>query len=176
MQNLKTNIKLDNKFFSGSPINITVCNENDKIELSKIKLSNNIDCRLNMCYNNIFDCNNKINILNYSSNYRIKSLLNDSCDINYLDINEEINDNNFDDILEKIEIIFTLKEYDTSEIENGKDDMIKYKNMTVTLTSTKNQKNEEKKGNVTTINLGECERLLKDVYNIYDNETLFIKK
>ena len=47
--------------------------------------------------------------------------------------------------------------------------------MIVTLTSTKNQKNE-KNENATTIDLGYCETLLKEAYNISDNETLFIKK
>ena len=55
IKNLNSNINLENKFFSGSPINLTVCNEDDKIELSKIKLNNNSDCRLNRCYNNIDD-------------------------------------------------------------------------------------------------------------------------
>ena len=31
-------------------------------------------------------------------------------------------------------------------------------------------------GNVTAITLGDCERLLKKVYNISDNEALFMKK
>ena len=48
--------------------------------------------------------------------------------------------------------------------------------MTVTLTSTKNQKIDEKFGNVTTINLGNCEDKLKDTYNISYNESLYIKK
>ena len=79
-------------------------------------------------------------------------------------------------LLEKIDNLFTSEKFDTSEIENGKNDIIKYKHMIVTLTSTKNQKNDEKNGNVTTINLGDCERLLREAYNISVNETLFMKK
>ena len=48
--------------------------------------------------------------------------------------------------------------------------------MIVTLTSTINQKNDENNGNVSTINLGDCETKLKIVYNISFNEPLFIKK
>ena len=48
--------------------------------------------------------------------------------------------------------------------------------MAVTLTSTKNQKNDEKNGSVSTINLGDCEKKLKGAYNISQNEILYIKK
>ena len=168
IQNLNSNINLDNKFLSGTPINLIVCNANDNIELSKIKLTNNSDCRINRCYNNNFNTNN----LETNNDFGIVNLLNDSCMVNYIDKSEE---NSFDDILNKIENLFTSKGYDTSEIENGKNEIIKYQHMTITLTSTKNQKNENTE-NATTIDLGDCERLLKEAYNIPDNETLFIKK
>jgi len=48
--------------------------------------------------------------------------------------------------------------------------------MKITLTTTKNQKDEEKNINVTTIDLKECEQKLKDVYHIPDDEILYIKK
>ena len=96
--------------------------------------------------------------------------------INYIDIKQDSSPIIFDNILKKIEYIFTSKEYDTSEIENGRNNIFKYKNMTVTLTSTKNQKKDEMEANVSTINLGDCERLLKEAYSISENETLFIKK
>ena len=177
IHNLNSNIKLENKFFSGTPINLTVCNKNDKIELSKIKLTNNLDCRLNRCYSNITDYKDKKNNQKDANNYfGIESLLNDSCMVNYINTLEENSNAIFDDILEKIEYIFTTKEYDTTEIENGNNDVIKYENMLITLTSTKNQKKDENNVNVTTINLGDCERLLKEAYNISYNETLFIKK
>ena len=47
--------------------------------------------------------------------------------------------------------------------------------MTIIFTTTRNQKNDENNSNVTTINLRECESLLKEEYNISDNETLFMK-
>ena len=48
--------------------------------------------------------------------------------------------------------------------------------MTVTLTTTKNEKNDENNINVTTINLGDCEKILKEIYNISNNNALFMKK
>ena len=76
--------------------------------------------------------------------------------------------------MKNIEDFFTSNEHETSEIENGNNDIINYKEMMVTLTSINNQKNENK-GNISTINIGECERLLKAAYNIPNEETLFMK-
>ena len=46
--------------------------------------------------------------------------------------------------------------------------------MTITLTTTKNQKNAL--NNITMIDLGECENILRRVNNISDNETIYMKK
>ena len=109
------------------------------------------------------------------SNCEISSILNYSCIVNYQ--NQEKDDIIiFDSLLKNIEDLFTSNDYDISEIEGGNNNIIKYEEITITLTTTKNQKNEEKNGNVTTINLGDCERILKEAYNISFNETLFIKK
>ena len=141
IQNLNSNINLDNTFFKGSSKNLILCNEKDNIELSKIKISNNSDCKLNRCYNNYSNYNNKINTQGYDNNFGFESLLNNQCMINYIDPSKESSISTFDVILNKIENLFTSKEYDTSEIENGINDIIIYENMIVTLTSTKNQKN-----------------------------------
>ena len=45
--------------------------------------------------------------------------------------------------------------------------------MAVTLTSKTNQKSDENNNNETSINLGDCEQILRKVYNISNNETLF---
>ena len=109
------------------------------------------------------------------SNCEISSILNYSCIVNYQ--NQEKDDIIiFDSLLKNIEDLFTSNDYDISEIEGGNNNIIKYEEITITLTTTTNQKNEEKNGNVTTINLGDCENILKEVYNISYNETLFIKK
>ena len=47
--------------------------------------------------------------------------------------------------------------------------------MTITLTTAENQKNSTDK-NVTTIDLGDCEDILRKHYKLSSNDTLFIKK
>ena len=106
----------------------------------------------------------------------ISSILNHSCIVNYQEKQNLNNLNIFDTLFNNIEELFISDDYDTSKLENGNNDIIKYEHMTVTLTTTKNQKNDEKNANVTTINLGDCEKLLKKAYNISNNETLFMKK
>ena len=48
--------------------------------------------------------------------------------------------------------------------------------MTITLTTTKNQKNNEKNFNVSTVNLGECEDVLRNKYNISEKEEIIMIK
>ena len=108
------------------------------------------------------------------SDCELDSLLNYSCILNYQD--GKSNTKIFDVILGKINDLFISDDYNTSEIENGKDVIFKYENMKVTFTTLKNQKNDEKNGNVSTIDLGDCERILKEIYNISRNETLFLVK
>ena len=97
------------------------------------------------------------------------------CILNYKDNNNEKGDiNSFDIILKNFEKGFTSEDYNTSDIENGKDDIFEHDNFTITLTSTKNQRNSI--NNKTTIDLGKCEKLLKKENNIPLNETLFLKK
>ena len=105
----------------------------------------------------------------------IESLLNKSCVVNYQSEQDKSSTKIFDVIIKKIDDLLNSEDYNTSDIENGKNEVIVYEQMTITLTTTKNQKNDEN-NNVTTINLGDCERILKEAYNISDNETLFMKK
>ena len=48
--------------------------------------------------------------------------------------------------------------------------------MTITLTTTNNHKNNKTDNNMTIIDLGECENLLRKFYNISNNEILYMKK
>ena len=100
----------------------------------------------------------------------VQGIINESCIINYRK-NENINI--FDIFLKTIEDDFISGNFDSSEIEKGFDEIIEYNQIKVALSTTINQKNN---GNMTTIDLKECEIILKDVYNISYNETLFIKK
>ena len=47
--------------------------------------------------------------------------------------------------------------------------------MIITLTSTENQRNNQK-NNKTTLDLGECENLLRNFYNITNDISIYIKK
>ena len=80
-----------------------------------------------------------------------------------------------DIMLQNIEEGFTSEQYDTSNLENGEDDVFEDEKMTVTLTTTQNQKSNSN-NNMTIIDLGECEDLLRKEYNISDDELLYMKK
>ena len=59
--------------------------------------------------------------------------------------------------------------------DQGEDEIIKTEKITVNLTTTQNQINNIN-SNMTSIDLGECETLLRNYYNISNNETLYMKK
>ena len=120
-----------------------------------------------------------------------------SCDLNEMkekkciikykkENNEDDNGNNNNDdneennkvqdiILESIENSFISENYDTSNLENGEDDVIQNEKMTVTLTTSDNQKNNDN-NNMSSIDLGECETLLRKAYKIPDDKKLYMKK
>ena len=81
----------------------------------------------------------------------------------------------YDEIIENIESILTSPNFDTLNIEKGEDQVIQTEKMTITLTTTQNQKNN-KNNNITMIDLGECENLIRKFYNLSLNDTLFLKK
>ena len=81
----------------------------------------------------------------------------------------------YDNVLKCIESGFTAVNYDTSNIDSGNDELIKTEKMTVTFTTSENQKNNIN-NNMTTIDLGDCEPLLRNYYKISSNETLYMKK
>ena len=70
-------------------------------------------------------------------------------------------------------IINIFSQINMSNIDNGEDKKIDGKNLSIIITSTKNQKNNENKKMVT-INLGKCENILKDIYNISKNDSLYM--
>ena len=99
-------------------------------------------------------------------------------------LNNETKENNntfeeeikyYDEIIEKIESIFTSENYDMTNVDKGEDEIIETEKMTVTFTTSNNQKNNLN-NNMSTINLGECEILLRKYYNLTNNETLYILK
>ena len=66
-----------------------------------------------------------------------------------------------------------MNDIDFDEIESGEDKTIKEENLVFIFTSTENQKINEDKNNVT-MNLGECENIIKKEYNISQNNSLYI--
>ena len=80
----------------------------------------------------------------------------------------------YDTILKDIEDIYTSKNYDTSDIDNGKDEIIETEKMKIILTTSENQKNNIN-NNMTNIDLGDCEKSLRRTYNLSDDEKIYIK-
>ena len=67
----------------------------------------------------------------------------------------------YDNILKSIEEGFTSENYDTSNLDKGEDENIKTERMTITFTTSQNQK-DNKNNNMSNIDLGECETLLRN--------------
>ena len=81
----------------------------------------------------------------------------------------------YNNIINKVESIFTSGKYDTSKLDSGKDEIITAEKITITLTTSKNQKNNTN-NNMTIIDLGECENILRNSNKISEDEPLYIKK
>lgn len=120
--------------------------------------------------------------------YSLDNIINGSC--LYLIDNNKINDtiqnillNNsnttenikYDKVLDTIEEIFTSPDYNTYDLDNWKNEIIKTEKMIITFTTTQNQiKNKD--DNETRIDLGECEFLLRKYYHIPNDELIYMKK
>ena len=130
--------------------------------------------------------NNKINIYTNDKteiffNYSETTLSVENYPSSYFSSNEIIiksNINNITKIQSQNETLQNIidnfmEEMNVIEIDNGKDKTIVEKNKTIILTSTQNQKNNEDE-NFITMNLGECENILKRIYNISSNDSLYI--
>ena len=75
----------------------------------------------------------------------------------------------YNNLKENIEKILT-EGYDTSNIDNKQDEIINIGKMTVTLPTLENQRNNIN-NNMTSIDLEECEGLLRYDYNISINDS-----
>ena len=74
-------------------------------------------------------------------------------------------------VLKAIDIL--IDDNNIVDINNGKDKKVIYKSKQVILTSTSNQKNNEEVNNIT-MNLGQCESIIKYNYNISKDNSLYI--
>ena len=86
---------------------------------------------------------------------------------------EEIN--KYNRIFEEVESIFTSENYDLTNIDKGEDQIIKANKLLITFTNIENQKNNIK-SNMSTIDLGDCEYLLRINNNLTNNQTIYLKK
>ena len=125
-------------------------------------------------------------------NCAVKYIIDKSCILNFqspksekeeeIQNNEEKKDNNeekvkaYDIMIENVETGFTSGEYDTSHLENGTNDVIEFEHMTITLTTIQNQKNNKNNADVTNVDLGDCEKILREAYRIPDDEMIYMKK
>ena len=80
-----------------------------------------------------------------------------------------------DILINNIEEDFISKDYNTAIIDKGHDIVFPIGNMKMTLTTTKNQKYNTN-NNITLIDFGECESLLREEYHIPNDELLYMKK
>ena len=110
----------------------------------------------------------------YIKDYFNKEKLNEN--IQNILINKTKENELYDEVLQYIRTSFISENYDTSDLDNGKDEIVfKTEKMTVIITSVENQKNNIN-NNMTKIDMGECELILRNFYNISINETIYIIK
>ena len=140
------------------------------------------DYTINEIYESNIKVEDKLNVTinnqdktEYTTNeiYEITNKVKDKLNITIN--NEEEKVKYYNNILENIEKEFTSSYYNTSNLDNGQDEITEINDIKITLTTTQNQKNKTNT-NMTTIDLGKCEILLKAFYNISENETIYIKK
>ena len=130
-----------------------ICNEEKPFENTKTH-----ECVKNC---NIKDLGNKVCILRYEKN----------------ETNEEkIREKSINIILDSIKDSIISGEYNITALENGVDDVIEDQQIKITLTTVNNQKNNIKNNNLTIIDLGDCELLLRQYYNISENENIYMTK
>ena len=97
----------------------------------------------------------------------IHDLITQKCILKYIENGENILLNN----LEK-EII---SGYNTSNLDAGNNEYIKYEKITITLTTLQYQKNNIDTINMTIVDLNECEIELRKFYNLSNNSIIYIK-
>ena len=86
---------------------------------------------------------------------------------------EEIEYYNY--ILKNVERELTSENFNTTDLDNGKDKVIEKDKLKIAFTTKQNQKNNVF-NNMTRVDIGECETKLRNFYHIADNELLYMKK
>ena len=105
-------------------------------------------------------------------NCQIDSILKKECILNF-----EESTKTEDIILKNSEISFISEEYNTSNLDNGNEEIIKNGKMIITLTTIETQKyNYDNNINMTAIDIGGCENLLREENDIPAEENLYMRK
>ena len=78
--------------------------------------------------------------------------------------------------MQNIEKGFISENFDTTLLEEGNEEVTEMGQVKITLTTTRNQNKGKTNNNLTTIDIGECEDILRSVYSIPDNEFLYMIK
>ena len=115
----------------------------------------------NICYKNL--PNSEFNLLYFFYNNTISNYTPELVDKTISNIKNQIMNGELNYILEDV------------ILRQGNDLVRNEGNIIYQITSLENQNNNEYT-NISTINLGECEKILKDVYHINQSKTLFIFK
>ena len=169
-----TKYKFRNQCYSDCPegsiksLNISfnceiICEENEPFEIINEQICVN-DCSLNLIKKKL--CKMKYQKIKPKENSENNNEENNK--------NEEVKAQNI--ILDNYEKGFTSEEYNTSEIDQGQDDVYEEKDMTVTFSNLENQKKKEnEKNNFTSIHFGDCETKLREYYNIPENKLFYTK-
>ena len=147
-----------NKCYSNCPNGTRLMTENNNFLCIN-------DCPENLSFEINYECINDCNIQDF---------LHKLCVMNNKNINA------MQKIINKIRNELFNKNFTNSFILNQlnyekEDLLIEDKYIIYQITTTYNQ-NKKEYNNTTTINIGECENILRKIYNIYDNETLIIFK
>ena len=130
-------------------------------------------------YINIFtsiysSINTSFQISTYNNkNTTSENFLNPTYNYNNTNIIKEKEINNRTQLIENI-INNLFKKLNISNIDNGNDEKDFLNNISIIITSIKNQKNNENNKDIITIDLDKCENILKDEYNISKNDPLYM--
>ena len=89
--------------------------------------------------------------------------------------NIEKNDEKLEEFLSNLRKMIISGELDISNVTNGEDIIIEENGISLTITTTENQK-RNKNNNMTTINLGKCEDKIKESYKISKEKVLYLLK
>ena len=181
---------------SGNVINHNCLKCNDNYPIEYINNNNYLNCYKHCSYYHYFDdennyhCTNdfscpsnypklkenKKECLKSGSKYIKDLIIKEKKETEKMSREEEIK--YYDNLLKIIENGFT-DDYDTSILDRGQDEYIPAGKMTVTFTTIENQKNNIKNNinnNMTSINLAQCESILKAHYHLPDNITFYMEK